>query len=216
MNRPEFDAVGTTCCAQCSGLAATGPTDTCLLVSTVAGTELVPVAGDRVVIGRSAAADLVLTGDRRVSRVHAVLERVGHVWTLRDLGSRNGTFYNGVRVADRVRVGSGDEILVGDSTLALRVPPSEDAEVTEAKDPAPLLTPREHDVLVALLATISPGAAFGAPGTTRQIASALQVSDAAVQSHLENLYRKFGVEPGPDRRLRLANAAVATGALAGR
>ena len=128
--------------------------------------------------------------------------------------SRNGTFRNGVLVVDRVRLGNDDEIAVGDSTLVLRAPPSGDAEVTEAKDSAPLLTPREHDVLVAMFATIRPGAAFSTPGTTRQIARALHVSDAAVQSHLEHLYRKFGVEFGADRRLRLANAALLTGALA--
>jgi predicted component of type VI protein secretion system len=172
------------------------------------------MAGDRIVIGRSADADVVLADDRRVSRVHAALERVASVWTVRDLGSRNGTFCNGERVVDRVRVGNDDEIVVGDSTLALQAPPPVDAEVTEAKDPTPLLTPREHDVLVALFATMRPGAAFSTPGTTRQIAAALHVSDAAVQSHLENLYRKFGVELGGDRRLRLANAAVATGAIA--
>jgi pSer/pThr/pTyr-binding forkhead associated (FHA) protein len=191
----------------------TVPEDTGLLVSSAAGTELVRVAGDRVVIGRSAGADLVLAVDRRVSRVHAALDRVAHVWTVRDLGSRNGTFRNGVRVVDPVLVGNDDEITVGDSTLVLRLPASRDGEVTEARDPAPLLTPREQDVLVALFATIRPGAAFSTPGTTRQIARALRVSEAAVQSHLDHLYRKFGVEPGADRRLRLANAAFSTGAL---
>jgi pSer/pThr/pTyr-binding forkhead associated (FHA) protein len=33
--------------------------------------------------------------DPNVSRVHAALERVGKVWLLRDLGSRNGTIVNG-------------------------------------------------------------------------------------------------------------------------
>ena len=30
-----------------------------------------------------------------VSRVHAVFERFGDAWCVRDLGSRNGTFVNG-------------------------------------------------------------------------------------------------------------------------
>ena len=35
--------------------------------------------------------------DSKVSRLHAVLERLSGVWCIRDLSARNGTFPNGER-----------------------------------------------------------------------------------------------------------------------
>ena len=51
----------------------------------------------RVTIGRSAECDLVLVDDR-VSRVHAVLDVLSAQRLLRDAGSANGTFLNGMRL----------------------------------------------------------------------------------------------------------------------
>jgi adenylate cyclase len=53
----------------------------------------------RVVIGRDPAVDLVIE-DRRVSKRHAYLaaDRRSGAWTLEDLGSKNGTTVNGVRI----------------------------------------------------------------------------------------------------------------------
>jgi hypothetical protein len=39
------------------------------------------------------------------------------------------------------------------------------------------------------------------------------VSDAAVKQHLANLYAKFGIVDVDRRRVRLANAALSTGAV---
>src|SRR5687767_12508420 len=55
-------------------------------------------------IGRGPASDVALTWDTEVSRVHAVLERVGGEWTVLDEGlSRNGSFVNGERLHGRRR-----------------------------------------------------------------------------------------------------------------
>jgi len=40
-----------------------------------------------------------------------LLERDGEDWTVRDLGSKNGTFLNGVRIADKQRLKPGDRIV---------------------------------------------------------------------------------------------------------
>jgi hypothetical protein len=45
--------------------------------------------------------------------VHAVFERFGDTWCVRDLGSRNGTFVNGDRVIGERALHAGDEILLG-------------------------------------------------------------------------------------------------------
>jgi hypothetical protein len=82
---------------------------------------------------------------------------------------------------------------------------------TVGAQPAPTLTPRERDVLLALLfrPSLAPGP-FTEPASTKEIAQTLVVSDAAVKQHLSHLFDKFGVHAGLDRRrLRLANAGLA-------
>lgn len=55
---------------------------------------------------------------------------------------------------------------------------------------------------------------FSEPASTRDIAAALVVSEAAVKQHLSNLYDKFGIFTGTDRRrVRLANEALRRGAV---
>jgi FHA domain/Domain of unknown function (DUF1707) len=77
-----------------------------------------PTAGRHVVVGRSRACDCVLA-EPSVSRRHAELRRGGDRWVLRDLGSRNGTRVNGVRLLDEVEVGPGDRVSFGDARFRL-------------------------------------------------------------------------------------------------
>lgn len=65
----------------------------------------------RVVIGRAPPADLVLEASG-VSRQHAELYRQGPIYALRDLGSTNGTFVNGARVA-HAGLSEGDVVRFG-------------------------------------------------------------------------------------------------------
>ena len=79
----------------------------------------------------------------------------------------------------------------------------------------PALTKREHDVLVELCRPMLDGDAFTEPASARRIAEVLFVTDAAVKQHLLRLYDKFGIyEGGERRRVRLANEAVRSGAVA--
>jgi hypothetical protein len=77
--------------------------------------------------------------------VHAVFERFGDTWFVRDLGSRNGTFVNGEKIIGERALHAGDEILLGRLRLLFRGPAlgTETAAVAQA----PPLTPRERDVL---------------------------------------------------------------------
>jgi ABC-type multidrug transport system ATPase subunit/pSer/pThr/pTyr-binding forkhead associated (FHA) protein len=65
----------------------------------------------RVRIGRAADNDLRVD-DPRASRYHAVIERVGMRYRIRDLRSHNGTFVNGGRVEKEQFIAEGDELQI--------------------------------------------------------------------------------------------------------
>ncbi|MEM1107788.1 MAG: ATP-binding protein [Planctomycetota bacterium] len=66
-------------------------------------------------IGRSSEA--LPLKDQTISRRHAELTPDGGRWILRDLGSSNGTFVNGVRVTEARMLQPGDQIRAGTSLL---------------------------------------------------------------------------------------------------
>ena len=57
------------------------------------------------------------------------------------------------------------------------------------------------------------GDVFREPASTRQIASDLVVTEAAVKQHLSRLYDKFEIFEQEGRRARLANEAIRRGAV---
>ena len=67
--------------------------------------------GDQALIGRSPECDVFLD-DVTVSRRHAELTRDGNVFTIRDLGSLNGTFVNRRRIEGSV-LEDDDEVQIG-------------------------------------------------------------------------------------------------------
>ena len=77
---------------------------------------------DTFAVGRSSRAHLPVAEDQMMSRNHFLIEFNPPVCFLRDLGSTNGTFINGIRVdVAGVRLRDGDTIKAGDSTFVLRV-----------------------------------------------------------------------------------------------
>ncbi len=66
-----------------------------------------------ITLGRDAGNSIVL-GDASVSGRHAVLRQVGEQWTLRDLGSTNGTFVESRQLnAEAFPLRGGERISVG-------------------------------------------------------------------------------------------------------
>jgi len=82
-------------------------------------------------IGRGATCDITID-DPCLSREHAAVRIEPTRITLRDLGSRNGTMLNGVRVHGEVEIRPGDQIELGSTTAVLgRLPESHsDLETT--------------------------------------------------------------------------------------
>ena len=67
---------------------------------------------ERVTIGRQSGCTITIR-DTNVSREHAQLRRRPNGWTIRDLGSTNGTKLNGVRVEGEQMLANGDVIMLG-------------------------------------------------------------------------------------------------------
>jgi len=88
-----------------------------LMVSTgeAAGTVW-PVTQPSLLIGRSLEAQ-VRMNEQAVSYEHARLEQTPEGYTLRDLGSTNGTYVNGQRLVDTVVLVGGDTVRLGSTTF---------------------------------------------------------------------------------------------------
>jgi hypothetical protein len=186
-----------------------------LEVSRSTGSQHVPLDKDRVTVGQDASNDVALEDDETVSHLHAVLEEYPAGWSVKDLGSRNGTFVNGRRLWADQRLRAGDEIRVGSTKMVFRHP-DRAATVTAAATAAlPEITRRERDVLLALCRPMLSGHVFTEPASIRQIAHALVVSEDAIKQHLVRLYDKFGLttDESERRRVRLANEAIGRGAV---
>ena len=75
-----------------------------------------PLGRLRITIGRSARNDLCIP-DPFASRVHAEVRREGDQYILQDLGSANGTLYNGETVESAVPLTSGGRIQIGETEI---------------------------------------------------------------------------------------------------
>ncbi len=169
-----------------------------------------------VVVGRDQESDLVLDWDPQVSRVHALVERLGSDWAVVDDGlSQNGTFVNGERVHGRRRLEDGDRLRVGDvgivfQLLAVR---GGDATVKAGSGGPTQISDAQRRVLVALCRPYREGPVFAAPPSNSEIAEELVIGIDTVKAHLKALYERFQVEdlPHQQKRARLVELALQSG-----
>ena len=74
----------------------------------------------QVTIGRNSDCDIVLDSET-VSRYHATIRDIGNgIFTIKDLGSRNGTFINGKKVKGIAKISLTDKIYIGRHQLSLK------------------------------------------------------------------------------------------------
>ena len=105
-------------------------------------TERFEISRLRTTIGRSARSDVCIP-DAFASRLHAEVRKEGDTFWLQDLGSANGTRYNGAIVANPIPVLPGGEIKIGETTILFQDDAASKpqnatliAENTQALDPS--------------------------------------------------------------------------------
>ncbi len=81
--------------------------------------DIYPLGRLRITIGRSARNDLCLA-DPFASRVHAEVRREGDEYILQDLGSANGTYYNGSRAEAAIPLTTGGRIQIGETEIVFK------------------------------------------------------------------------------------------------
>ncbi|MEM9353859.1 MAG: SpoIIE family protein phosphatase [Planctomycetota bacterium] len=126
------------------------------------GREFTLGDGDSVV-GRSPDCDVILDV-AAVSRHHATIQRADGRASLKDMGSRNGTYINGQRVQDSQALADGDQILICD-VLFEYTAETPAGLVAETEAPSSLLTPRDA------LAAMSDGDDYAGDGTSSIMAT---------------------------------------------
>ena len=81
--------------------------------------ERLPLGRLRITIGRSARND-VCVPDPFASRVHAEVRREGDQYLLQDLGSANGTYFNGSKLESVVALTHGSRIQIGETEIVFK------------------------------------------------------------------------------------------------
>jgi serine/threonine protein kinase len=107
------------------------PLEASVLVMPPAGQEpyVVTLAATELKIGRAGDSDLLLEGDRQVSRRHAYLRREGATFLIQDGDNADGVFVNGERLpvrssrllqaGDRIRIGAYELIFLLDTASSV-------------------------------------------------------------------------------------------------
>jgi len=90
------------------------PGQACLVVHDPStGPEVIPLTlGERVTLGR-APGNLIVIRDERASRQHAEVFPSEAGWSVRDLGSRNGTYFRGELLESEHPLAAGDVLSIG-------------------------------------------------------------------------------------------------------
>src|SRR5437870_5362102 len=109
----------------------------------IVGRKIEVRAGTILRLGRTAKSDYSIAEDSYLSGQHFAVEYDGAQCRVRDLGSSNGTFVNGERVAETVVARDGDTLIAGGSTFTIHI----DATA----EPAPRASPRVHTAPTATM-----------------------------------------------------------------
>lgn len=82
-------------------------------------TKRVELDGTTLTLGRAHNNDLSYPDDASLSRRHVQFSHDSEDWWVEDLGSKNGTLVNGIRIAAKQPLGTGDRLSVGHLMITL-------------------------------------------------------------------------------------------------
>jgi pSer/pThr/pTyr-binding forkhead associated (FHA) protein/predicted negative regulator of RcsB-dependent stress response len=130
-----------------------------------------------ITLGRASTNSIMLE-DNSVSRSHSVLQASGNEFTIRDIGSRNGTFLNGKKIQEEVPLHHKDIIKIGIYTLRfLQEATDEPYELESKEEHTPALEAEEAPAEIAVQAP-----EIEAP---QELAEAVAEEELAVQAGTE-------------------------------
>lgn len=125
----------------------------------------IPLKKEKFLIGRAKECAL-RAGSEAISRRHCLITRHDNGYTVRDLGSRNGTYVNDQRITEEVPLAANNELRVGPlkfrvDTVAEKVSKASDANSSPsttagtAKEDKPRKQPRVKNVADVVQRTVS-------------------------------------------------------------
>ena len=82
-------------------------------------TRRIELEGESISLGRANGNELSYPDDASLSRQHLRFVRDAEQWCVEDLGSKNGTLINGIRITAKQVIGAGDRLSVGHLLITL-------------------------------------------------------------------------------------------------
>jgi pSer/pThr/pTyr-binding forkhead associated (FHA) protein len=152
---------------------------------------IIPLEKNETLIGRSKGCSLILQAPS-VSRKHSVIKIIAEDVYLKDLGSRNGTYINGVRLEDETLLRSADIIRLGEMefTFQINLPEEEDdsektqIDIKKQQESSFVkqfnLSSREEEVFYLLIKGLK----------IKEISKKLFISQGTAKNHVLSIYNK--------------------------
>lgn len=157
-------------------------------------------AGESYRVGRSSACAFVVT-DLSVSRFHAEVTPCETGVRVKDLGSRNGTYVNGLRV-NEADVQPGQSVRFGNAQFQLvrHDQPEEDSSHANSEVSTYIMPQSEQSVAAALLSDAQKRVLnlLLEGKSEKEVASKLTVSPHTVHNHVKEIYRRMNVNSRPE------------------
>ena len=98
----------------------------------VGGGDPIPLVAEVLTVGRRESCDICLAFNN-VSGIHCEFSRRNGLWTVRDMGSSNGTKVNGVRMLSRT-LKPGDEVGIAGHKFVIEYDVPDGAALDEAEE----------------------------------------------------------------------------------
>lgn len=165
-------------------------------------------------LGTADGCEVVILSERSVSRTHCELQRRGNDWWVVDLGSRNGTYVNGVLVDGEHVLTDGDSLQLGAVDVDYHSPtPITARSETEvyARNPTGGVGPETVALLELLCRPLVDGDVLSEPSSVEDIAKESGRSRDAVEAALFDAATALDVPPGSWHQL--AQAALLRGVI---